>query len=216
MKTEIDCYDACNHGECDTCKENPEAEDIIARCHIAVLRAALGICALSEGELLDRLEDLYLGGFKAGNEYGTPECTPFDSSISDRTLPEPFTRETRYFVFKKSDITNNEEQIFEDMMRQINRRRVQLGKDVLKCAVVEADWPEYEMVWQSVENRVNGGSYGTPEHTPFPGIECKPDGTEYVLEAGKYPTRSGSSAAEVKNLIDLGFSANRDLNSDAE
>jgi hypothetical protein len=41
----------------------------IQKAKIAVLEIALGICALEESELYERLEKLYWMGFKAGNEF---------------------------------------------------------------------------------------------------------------------------------------------------
>lgn len=41
----------------------------IDKAKVAVLQNALGICALSEPELYERLEKIYWLGFKAGSEF---------------------------------------------------------------------------------------------------------------------------------------------------
>lgn len=43
---------------------------LVGDCKLAVIKAALGIQALGDEELLERLEDLYLQGVKAGYEAG--------------------------------------------------------------------------------------------------------------------------------------------------
>lgn len=44
----------------------------IQKAKIAVLQNALGICALPESELYERLEKIYWLGFKAGHEMNNP------------------------------------------------------------------------------------------------------------------------------------------------
>lgn len=43
-------------------------EQFIVKAKIAAISAGLGLCSLSELELLNRLEKLYFEGFKAGLE----------------------------------------------------------------------------------------------------------------------------------------------------
>lgn len=46
----------------------PPFSGVVADCKIAVLRATLGIRALTDANLLNRLEELYFKGVKAGYE----------------------------------------------------------------------------------------------------------------------------------------------------
>jgi hypothetical protein len=72
-----------------------------------------------------------------------------------------FEREDRYLVLKRSDI----EKYLDDMDRlelnvfaeKIANGRMEDGRErLLKCAVVEHDWPEYEPTWKAIEERVTG------------------------------------------------------------
>lgn len=75
-----------------------------------------------------------------------------------QTTPElverPFVREERYIVFKLSDLTEEQERQLRFMIcpprgdRQIRTR---------ECVVVEHDWPEYEVVWRMIEERMSRG-----------------------------------------------------------
>ena len=67
-------------------------------------------------------------------------------------------RENRYIVLKHSDIeavglTPNEVDALEEIMFKISEKRRSLGKDRLKCVVVESDWPEYEPTWKAIKER---------------------------------------------------------------
>lgn len=58
-------------------------------------------------------------------------------------------REDRYIVIKKSHLTG----------AQLSKLKSYLhlaSVATVPAVVVEADWPEYEMVWQMIEERVNG------------------------------------------------------------
>lgn len=46
-----------------------KSEAVITKAKSAVLRAALGLCALSEADLLRKLEELYWIGFKDGHQH---------------------------------------------------------------------------------------------------------------------------------------------------
>jgi hypothetical protein len=74
-----------------------------------------------------------------------------------------FEREDRYLVFKYTDIKKLIQQhgtnstLLDGLYaacRAIDTNRRREGKDILKCAVVEHDWPEYEIVWDMIKNRV--------------------------------------------------------------
>lgn len=67
-------------------------------------------------------------------------------------------RENRYIVLKNKDIaaylTDGERQQLDDLCRKINRHRLMEGKEVVQCVVAEHDWPEYELTWAAIEQRV--------------------------------------------------------------
>jgi len=70
-----------------------------------------------------------------------------------------FTRENRYIVFKRSEVekalNSDELQMLATLADKIAKYRTEIRhKQPLECAVVENDWPEYEVVWDMVENRV--------------------------------------------------------------
>lgn len=58
-----------------------------------------------------------------------------------------FKREWRYIVVKRKHITAEQEY---QLMELINS----FDLPDLKAAVVESDWPEHEVVWDMIENRV--------------------------------------------------------------
>ena len=84
-----------------------------------------------------------------------------------------FERETRYIVFKVSDLRDHAEiekqrgagfsgalpghskPAIQRMLEELATRiRNELGKSDLKCVVIESDWPEYETTWSSISARV--------------------------------------------------------------
>lgn len=65
-------------------------------------------------------------------------------------MSAPFVREDRYIVIKHSDLTDAE-------LDHIDA----FGFRQRDAVVVEADWPEYEQVWQMIEARAAGRDYYT-------------------------------------------------------
>ena len=72
-------------------------------------------------------------------------------------------REERYVVIKLSDIekalelghiTQSNFTTLEHILSKLWYSRAQRGKEDLKTVVVEHDWPEYEKVWEMIENRM--------------------------------------------------------------
>ena len=59
-----------------------------------------------------------------------------------------FKREWRYIVVKRKHITAEQEI---QLMALINS----FNLPDIEAAVVESDWPEYEIVWDMIEKRVN-------------------------------------------------------------
>lgn len=78
-------------------------------------------------------------------------------------------REDRYLVIKRSDIkkhlTSEAQEELENISHAILIGRDSEEKPELNCVVVEHDWPEYETVWEMIENRVdNGTSHRPPDN----------------------------------------------------
>ena len=69
-----------------------------------------------------------------------------------------FKREERYIVLKKTDLNNFDlsgrlMKNLEEICDTVNYFRGLKGP--VECVVVEKDWPEYEVVWKLIEDRVN-------------------------------------------------------------
>lgn len=62
-----------------------------------------------------------------------------------------FEREERYIVVKLSHIDGNQTAKLRNLLAN-----EQIG--TIECVVVENDWPEYETVWQMIEDRCSGRS----------------------------------------------------------
>ena len=75
-------------------------------------------------------------------------------------MSNEFKREERYIVFKVSDVeehfTPGEKQQLARLVEVQRVGREETGKPLLRCVVVESDWPEYEPTWQAIEARVTG------------------------------------------------------------
>lgn len=75
-----------------------------------------------------------------------------------------FKREDRYLVLKRKDIaatlTKTETEILEALLWKIEKYRLNQGKPLLKCVVVESDWPEYKTTWDAIEVRMLGNPQG--------------------------------------------------------
>ena len=71
-----------------------------------------------------------------------------------------FKQEERYVVFKLSDVeehfTPGEKQQLARLVEVQRVGREEAGKPLLRCVVVEKDWPEYEPTWKAIEARVTG------------------------------------------------------------
>lgn len=69
-------------------------------------------------------------------------------------------RENRYVVFKNTDVANyltpGEREALDRISRKINTHRLLDGRQVLHCVVAEEDWPEYELLWRAIADRVDG------------------------------------------------------------
>jgi hypothetical protein len=94
---------------------------------------------------------------------------------TDKT-PTPFQREERYIVTK-----------------------IKTGKRV-DCVVVEADWPEYEIVWRMIQDRMEGKPPANKTHNDF--CNWYQDGDEtsetWGTSCGKYFTLNEGTPHENK------------------
>lgn len=59
---------------------------------------------------------------------------------------EPFQREDRYIVLKLNRLPKDEAEYLRDCH----------AKSMVKCVVIEHDWPEYQLVWAMIEHRMAG------------------------------------------------------------
>ncbi len=68
-------------------------------------------------------------------------------------------REERYLVFKYTDLEacldDDDWDFLDDIRTQINSYRKLRKKEPLTCVVIEEDWPEYEKVWNLLEERID-------------------------------------------------------------
>lgn len=76
------------------------------------------------------------------------------------TKPAAFVREPRYLVFKIKDANEHlfpdERVTLERLLAKCSQGRIEAGKHVLECVVVESDWPEYAPTWAAIKTRVEG------------------------------------------------------------
>lgn len=72
---------------------------------------------------------------------------------------EPFQREDRYIVIKRSDMENlpiDQRRNFAGPCRALHEQMFIAGAPARSFLVIESDWPEYEPVWQMIERRMAG------------------------------------------------------------
>jgi hypothetical protein len=78
---------------------------------------------------------------------------------------EPFQREARYIVIKRSDVNNfwrdDVREQFLAALQRLNEHHVRIPQR--QYLVIESDWPEYESAWYMIERRVNGVTGRIPE-----------------------------------------------------
>lgn len=68
-----------------------------------------------------------------------------------------FKREQRYIVMKISDISHLDRKDKQDLIRisdKLEDIRDGLFKQELQCVVVEQDWPEFDIVWDMIKQRM--------------------------------------------------------------
>ena len=68
-------------------------------------------------------------------------------------------RENRYVVLKMTDVDNyctqEEMMLVAQLNHNIRARRLQDGKEARKYVIVQDNWPEYDKVWDMIEERVD-------------------------------------------------------------
>lgn len=72
---------------------------------------------------------------------------------------EPFLREDRYIVIKRSDMEKlpiDQRRNFAGRCRALHEQMFIAGAPARSFLVIESDWPEYEPVWQMIERRMAG------------------------------------------------------------
>ena len=72
---------------------------------------------------------------------------------------EPFLREDRYIVIKRSDMEKlpiDQRRNFAGRCRALHEQMFIAGAPARSVLVIESDWPEYEPVWQMIERRMAG------------------------------------------------------------
>jgi hypothetical protein len=68
-----------------------------------------------------------------------------DDGIEIKMMPK-FEREERYIVIKRKNLAPEDERIIRETLGH-------LSVTTVECVVVEADWPENEIVWSMIEDR---------------------------------------------------------------
>ena len=72
---------------------------------------------------------------------------------------EPFQREDRYIVIKRSDMDKLPADVrrnFSGRCRKFYEQMLIAGAPARSFLVVESDWPEYEPAWKMIERRMTG------------------------------------------------------------
>ena len=72
---------------------------------------------------------------------------------------EPFQREDRYIVIKRSDMDKAPAELrrsFSTQCRKLHDGMFKHGAPARQFVVVESDWPEYHLVWAMLEHRMAG------------------------------------------------------------
>lgn len=99
-----------------------------------------------------------------------------DEVKSDK--PQEFKREIRYEVYKRKDIDNMPTAARKKaraLLAELNALLDGYGVRARKCVVVESDWPEYEKVWQMIEERVTGTGSLSPEEVALAQTAPQPE-----------------------------------------
>lgn len=91
----------------------------------------------------------------------------------ENKMVEPFRREDRYIVIKRSDMEKAPPDLrrnFSGQCRKLHEAMLTNGAPARSFAVVESDWPEYGFVWLMLEHRMAG--FPVPD---FNAVKCSAD-----------------------------------------
>ena len=78
---------------------------------------------------------------------------------TENKLADPFQREDRYIVIKRSDMDKAPAELrrsFSTQCRKLHDGMFKHGAPARQFVVVESDWPEYHLVWAMLEHRMAG------------------------------------------------------------
>lgn len=85
---------------------------------------------------------------------------PPTHSIKRKAMSD-FIREKRYLIVKRKDLVEACRDLpestiscFNTVLSAVNKIRKERGVEQIKAVVVEDDWPEYEIVWKMIEERM--------------------------------------------------------------
>ncbi len=80
-----------------------------------------------------------------------------NKNTSSSDIKRPFRREERYYLLKISDmrkyLSAEKQEVVRSIAEKLNAGRAVDGKSALQAVVVEHDWPEYERVWEMIQQR---------------------------------------------------------------
>ena len=111
-----------------------------------------------------------------------------------------FEREERYIVIKRKHLSPS---IEANLRNQLAQKKI----PTVQCAVVESDWPEYEVVWSIIEAGVTGKATRTAEAELAEArallVECRRY-VASVCQAGNIPIQQSPSSiiARIDALTD--------------
>jgi len=69
-------------------------------------------------------------------------------------MSDEFKREDRYIVIKRSDLSATP--VYRQVELLLALEKLSDDLPSRECVVIESDWPEYEPVWQMIEDRMTG------------------------------------------------------------
>lgn len=99
-------------------------------------------------EILARKKRKLEDDIRAAQEFASRD-TELRKQRTEQTTRPAFQRETRYYTIKRKHLSAIQETALRAHLARLN-----IG--TVDCVVVESDWPEYETVWQMIEDRVTG------------------------------------------------------------
>jgi len=80
--------------------------------------------------------------------------------MSKELVEKEFKRERRYIVLKTKDIEDALTDVglnnLRDVCDAVEGLRTNREKPPLECVVIESDWPEYEIAWKMIQDRMTG------------------------------------------------------------